>query len=112
MSLLVFLLGCMGYLLPLRAGLLLLGALPEVSVPVLLSACSQSQYTTSVKPFRDLLASFPALSQKRKRCSLSSQHPAVFLLILTSICSWDTRGKSNYVNIAQKKKKMQFNWFN
>lgn len=54
MSLLIFLVGPMGYFLSPRIGLLLVVALPEVSVPILLSSSSRSQYTTSAKYFRDL----------------------------------------------------------
>lgn len=54
MSLLIFLVAYMGYLLSLGTGLLLLVTLPEVGVPILLSSCSQSQYAASAKPFRDL----------------------------------------------------------
>lgn len=43
MSLLIFLVGPMGYLLSPRIGLLLVVALPELSVPILLSSSGQSQ---------------------------------------------------------------------
>lgn len=45
-SMLIFLVGPMGYLLSLRTGLLLVLALPEVSIPILLSSSSQRSSKT------------------------------------------------------------------
>lgn len=83
-SLLIFLAGPMGYLLSLRIGLLLLVALPEVFLFCfhLIVRASTLPLSSLSEIFQNLLASFPAISQKRKRCSRSFQHAPMFLLIL------------------------------